>query len=131
MNVNNKRGPGENDDGNQTGTPSFPLFARNDEKIPSSEIKVRISDCDSFPGTLEELRDPQKHTVLIKFGTFLKRTKESGRHIDTDEQTALAQIRTKLEILLLNCQQVGRQDWADYVNKRIARITELLESQGK
>lgn len=116
--MQNKRGPGEIAD-DQIPIPSF-TTRRPD--TPESEIRVQMEDCDAFPSTLSELHDPAKHTVLVTFGTFLKRTLESGRQIEPDEQDALRAIKAKLQTLVIECQTAGKRDWEEYVQRRVTYI---------
>lgn len=116
--MQNKLGPGEAG-GDSTRVPSF---TSRGPDTPESEIRILMSDCDALPGALSELRDPTRHTVLTIFGTFLKRTLESGRQLEPYEQDALRAIKAKLQALVADCQTAGRQDWAEYVQKRVAYI---------
>ena len=115
MKLNDKITPGEDGD-----TPiSQPSFV--------SEDVAGIDDHISFPGTINELRDPFRSAIITQFGAFIKRLFESNREIGHEEREALAAINTKLRQFMENCGE--RNNWAEYAKRCIDYIEHILRTR--
>lgn len=96
-----------------------------------SKNEAAEADANVIPGTVEELSDPYRSSVVTKLGTFLDKTLKEKRAISEDENKGILAIKAKLEELKTDCEKNSRQDWLAFINVLLTQIGQIKREYKK
>lgn len=110
-----KLGPGKKQPGEGQ---SAPEFARGGKAV--------IDDVVALPGSIADLSDPFKNSVLVALGAYLRELKRSGRDFEDSERAALRAIRDKLILLKRDCEREGLTEKVEMLGRGISLMKAVL-----
>lgn len=88
--------------------------------------RASITDFESLPKNVIELRDPFRSSALLQLRTFIARIRLFKKSIDAEEKEALSAILERLKLLHGSCAGAGQSDWVDTIDLYIADLNEIL-----
>lgn len=96
----------------------MPEFARGGKAV--------IDDVVALPGSIADLSDPFKNSVLVAFGAYLRELRRSGRDLEDSERAALRAIRDKFLLFVRDCERESIVDTSGMLQGGIFLIEKIL-----